>query len=144
MPSGPPTQLSPPELSYHLADFLSPAFKIRLRRFLMGKFETGDEVFYIHNSYGELPEIRHGIVVDPPSGMEDTVYCSVRPIEHKNIAITTVLQKEGEVFLEKKGAYPLLIAVIEKRAAEQRKELQTSESYLQYIEDEFRKARNKG
>jgi len=89
----------------------------------MGKFKTGDKVFYVHNSYGELPEIRHGVVVDPPPGMEDSVFCSVRPIEHRDSFLTTTLQKGNEVFLTEADTYPLLESVIKGRILDQRQEI---------------------
>lgn len=81
----------------------------------MDNLEIGQEVFYIHKPYDELPMIRKGVVVKPPSDLFSPDWCSIRPIKHKTIFVATVHLPTSEVFLTEATTFPMLSKVIDGR-----------------------------
>lgn len=104
----------------------------------MPKFKIGQEIFYITRAYDELPKIVHGVIVDPPSNIGYPDLCNVRPMQYKDIVLTTVSRKEGEVFLTKEDVFPLLEKATRARVWRKCQEIATLESNLNSIRRDIR------
>jgi len=93
----------------------------------MRNLEIGQEVFYIHAPYDELPVVRKGVVRETPPLLEhaDDRGAWICPFEHKDHAGTISHKWVAShlVFLSELEAYPTLSAVIDGRVDRKHKEI---------------------
>lgn len=107
----------------------------------MCRIEIGQEIFYIHNHYwkdgDELPEVKVGIVMPKPQGMEDAPGHSVRPKEHRHIAIATKYFQDRDVFTTKQAACDRLFEVIKEKIKDHQTGIHNLQTHYQEVEKQL-------
>lgn len=95
--------------------------------------EIGSEVWYVHND--KLPEIRKGIVVEPPPGLASPIYVYLRPAEYPNSRILTESRRVDQVSPDKAGVYKIIYGVIQERRNGLRKQIEELNQFQEGLSD---------